>query len=446
MSKTDSMARALGELSTPLEGRPQELDALVERASEADIVLIGEATHGTHEFYELRADLTRRLIVDYGFAAVAAEADWPDAYRVKRWVQGESADETAGEALAGFERFPSWMWRNRDVLEFVDWLRRHNDSVAPAGKVGFYGLDLYSLHASVDAVVAYLDRTDPAAAGRARERYACFDPFGSEPEEYGRQTTFGVSEDCEDEVVAELLELRASRMALLGGDGALAEDDLFQAEQNARVVKNAEEYYRSMFRGRVSSWNLRDTHMVDTLDELIAHLGRRWVTPKVVVWAHNSHVGDARATDMSRIGELNIGELVRQRHSGRTFSIGFSTYSGTVTAASSWGGTAERKRVRPGLPHSLEELFHCVSASAFLLCLGERELEHVPALGEPRLQRAIGVIYKPESERQSHYFHVRLRDQFDAMIHIDRSHALEPLEVGSGWIGGEAPETYPSGI
>jgi erythromycin esterase-like protein len=445
MSQTHSMAGALSELLTPLRGHPRELDALVARAGEADIVLIGEATHGTHEFYELRAELTRRLIVEYGFAAVAAEADWPDAYRVKRWVEGESSDETASEALAGFERFPAWMWRNRDVLDFVDWLRRHNESVPPAEKVGFYGLDLYSLHTSVDAVISSLDRIDPGAADRARERYACFDPFGAEPEEYGRQTTFGMSEDCEDEVVAELLELRARRMQILRGDGASIEEDIFQAEQNARVVKNAEEYYRSMFRGRVSSWNLRDTHMVDTLDELVAHLGRRWSRPKVVVWAHNSHVGDARATDMSRLGELNIGELVRRRHAGRTFSIGFSTYSGTVTAASSWGGTAERKRVRPGLPHSLEELFHCASADAFLLCLGS-DFENVPALGEPRLQRAIGVIYKPESERQSHYFHVRLRDQFDAMIHIDRTHALEPLEAGEGWLGGEAPETYPSGI
>jgi erythromycin esterase-like protein len=446
MSKSDSMAAALAELTTPLRGRPHELDALVARAGEAEIVLIGEATHGTHEFYELRGELTRRLILEHGFAAVAAEADWPDAYRVKRWVEGAGSDETAAEALSGFERFPAWMWRNRDVLEFVDWLRRHNEAKPADSKVGFYGLDLYSLHASVDAVIAYLERSDPIAAREARDRYACFDPFGSEPEEYGRQTTFGVARDCQEEVVAELLELRARRSKLVGGDGAFADDDFFQAEQNARVVKNAEEYYRSMFRGRVSSWNLRDTHMVDTLDELRRHLGRRWATPKLVVWAHNSHVGDARATDMAHIGELNIGELVRRRHPGKTFSIGFSTYSGTVTAASSWGGTAERKRVRPGLPHSLEELFHCVSSSAFLLCLGERELEAVPALAEPRLQRAIGVIYKPESERQSHYFHVRLREQFDAMIHIDRSHALEPLEPGVGWIGGEAPETFPSGL
>jgi erythromycin esterase-like protein len=446
MSKADSMAAAVAALATPLQGRPNELDALLERASDADVVLIGEATHGTDEFYELRADLTRRLIVEYGFSAVAAEADWPDAYRVKRWVEGTSADKSASEALAGFQRFPAWMWRNRDVLEFVDWLRRYNDGRPPEAKVGFYGLDLYSLHASVDAVLAYLARTDPASTARARERYACFEPFGDEPEEYGRRTAFGLSEDCEDEVVAELVELRDRRLELVGGDGASAADDYFQAEQNARVVRSAEEYYRSMFRGRISSWNLRDTHMVDTLDELLKHLGRRWAKPKAVVWAHNSHVGDARATDMARIGELNIGELVRRRYPGRTYSIGFSTYSGTVTAASSWGGTAERKRVRPGLPHSLEELFHCVSASAFLLCLRERELESVQALSEPRLQRAIGVIYKPESERQSHYFHVRLREQFDAMIHIDRTHALEPLEPGMGWIGGEAPETFPSGL
>jgi erythromycin esterase-like protein len=341
-------------------------------------------------------------------------------------------------------RFPSRMWRNADVLDFVGWLRAFNEQVASETRVGFYGLDLYSLHASVEAVLSYLGHADPAAAARARERYACFEQFGADPQWYGRAATLGRSRHCEDEVVAQLGDLFRQRELLLRRDGVVAEDEYFQAEQNARVVQSAEQYYRTMFGGRMSSWNLRDRHMADTLDALAAHLGRRRRRPRVVVWAHNSHLGDARATEMGRAGELNLGQLVRERHPGEAVLIGFSTYEGTVTAASDWGEPAERKQVRPGLPGSWEELFHGTGVPDFLLI--PREAADVQALGRPLLQRAIGVVYRPQTERQSHYFRARLPDQFDAVFHLDRTRALEPLERSAAWERGEVPETYPSGV
>ncbi len=428
----------------PLRGAAQDFDPLIELAEDARIVLIGEATHGTHEFYRQRAQLTKRLILEKGFVAVAAEADWPDAYRVNRYVRGIGHDSEAEESLRGFKRFPAWMWRNADVLDFVGWLREHNDELDASEKVGFYGLDLYSLHASIEAVLQYLEKTDPEAAKRARYRYACFEHFGEDPQAYGYAASFGLSPNCEREVIEQLLEMRDRRRDLLKRDGLAVEDELFEAEQNARVVKNAEEYYRAMFLGRVSSWNLRDTHMADTLDALLAHLDPRVGKAKVVVWAHNSHVGDARATQMGEAGELNIGQLARERHPGEARLIGFSTYHGTVTAASDWGGPAERKRIRPALPGSYEELFHQAGTPAFLLVL--RDLGEAGALREPRLQRAIGVIYLPETERASHYFHARLPEQFDAILHIDKTRALEPLERTSEWERGELPETYPVGV
>jgi len=428
----------------PLRGAAQDFDPLIELAEDARIVLIGEATHGTHEFYRQRAQLTKRLILEKGFVAVAAEADWPDAYRVNRYVRGIGHDSEAEESLRGFKRFPAWMWRNADVLDFVGWLREHNDELDASEKVGFYGLDLYSLHASIEAVLQYLEKTDPEAAKRARYRYACFEHFEEDPQAYGYAASFGLSPNCEREVIEQLLEMRDRRRDLLKRDGLAVEDELFEAEQNARVVKNAEEYYRTMFLGRVSSWNLRDTHMADTLDALLAHLDRRVGKAKVVVWAHNSHVGDARATQMGEAGELNIGQLARERHPGEARLIGFSTYHGTVTAASDWGGPAERKRIRPALPGSYEELFHQAGTPAFLLVL--RDLGEAGALREPRLQRAIGVIYLPETERASHYFHARLPEQFDAILHIDKTRALEPLERTSEWERGELPETYPVGV
>ena len=430
----------------PLVGSMDDDGPILDLVGDARLVLLGEATHGTHEFYRRRAQLTQRLVVEKGFCAVAAEADWPDAYRVNRYVRGIGQDDEASESLDGFKRFPAWMWRNADVVDFVAWLRDHNDREGdPSKKVGFYGLDLYSLHASIAAVLDYLDQVDPEAVRRARYRYGCFDHFGEDPQAYGYATSFGLRPDCERESVAQLVELQRRGHDLVTRGGLAEADEAFAAEQNARVVKNAEEYYRSMFEGRISSWNLRDTHMADTLDALLAHFDRRLGRAKIVVWAHNSHVGDARATQMGEAGEINIGQLARERHPGEVRLVGFSTYTGTVTAASEWGGPAERKQVRPALPSSYEGLFHRTGAARFLLTL--RDLgEAVGGLREPHLQRAIGVVYVPGTERVSHYFHARLPSQFDVIVHIDETRALEPLERTATWERGELPETYPTGM
>jgi erythromycin esterase-like protein/predicted phosphoribosyltransferase len=412
-----------------LTGSPSDYDALVERAAACRFTLVGEASHGTHEFYRERAEISKRLIAECGYTAVAVEADWPDAYRVNRYVRGASDERSADEALSDFKRFPVWMWRNTVVAEFVQWLRDWNDALPEgAPKVGFYGLDLYSLHTSMETVVAYLDEIDPDAAQRARERYACFDQFGRDPQIYAYEAGMAGAEPCEPEAVAQLVELREHAAERLS-------DDAFYAEQNARLVVNAERYYRAMFRGGVESWNLRDQHMAETLDELVKYLGE---AAKVAVWEHNSHLGDNRATELGQAGQLNVGQLVRERHGDEAMIVGFTTYTGTVTAASDWGGPAERKNVRRALPGSWEELFHEQGKPAFLLDPSE--------LHGLRLERAIGVVYQPETERISHYFHARLARQFDAVIHIDQTRGLEPLERNSEWDAGELPETYPFGV
>ncbi|MFI5045976.1 MAG: erythromycin esterase family protein [Acidimicrobiia bacterium] len=429
----------------PVVGAPDDYDGLLDLVGDRRFVLIGEASHGTHEFYRERARLTRRLVDECGFNAIAVEADWPDAYRVNRYVLGQSEDTDADTALSDFLRFPTWMWRNRDVLEFVEWLRARNAAHShPATKARFYGLDLYSLRASIEAVIGYLDRVDPTEAERARERYACFDHIGSDGARYGYALAYEGRLPCENEVVRQLVELRAASDAYLRRDGWIAEDELFFAEQNARVVRDAEEYYQQMYRAEVSSWNLRDRHMAGTLDALADHLDHQFGHAKVVVWEHNSHVGDARATAMSARGELNVGQLARQRYAGDCVLVGFTTYDGRVTAASAWGAPTERMRVRPALAGSHEALLHEVGIAQFWLPTKLPEV--AAALAGSRLERAIGVIYRPETERQSHYFAASLRDQFDAVIHLDRTRALEPLERTVAWDRGEPPETYPSGI
>jgi erythromycin esterase-like protein len=422
------------------EPAPDGFGALMDTIGEARLVLIGEASHGTHEFYRARAELTKALILRKGFNVVAVEADWPDAYRVNRWVQHASGDPDAETALGDFTRFPRWMWRNRDVVAFLEWLHGHNGPREAASRVGFYGLDLYSLHTSIEAVLKYLEKVDPAAAERARYRYRCFEEFGEDTQAYGYAASFDLSRSCEDDVVAQLVELRRRAAEYAARDGRVAEDDYFFAEQNARLVRNAEKYYRAMFGGRVESWNLRDTHMMETLQALLAHTRHVAGDARAVVWAHNSHLGDARATQMGDGGELNLGELVREAYGSRARLIGFSTHSGMVTAASNWGDPAERKRVRPSLAGSYERLFHDTGVDRFQLLLGEPSARE--ALAAPRLERAIGVIYRPETERMSHYFRARLPDQFDAILHIDETRALEPLEL---WSRDEAdlPETYP---
>ncbi|SFK54958.1 erythromycin esterase family protein [Geodermatophilus ruber] len=435
-------------LALPVEDGVPATETLLSLVGDAQLVLIGEASHGTHDFYAARAVMTRRLIEEKGFTAVAAEADWPDAYRVNRYVRGRSEDADAEEALRDFERFPTWMWRNTAVLDFVGWLREHNDRVGDErAQAGFYGLDLYSLRRSMQEVIAYLESVDPAAAARARERYSCFDHYaGDDGQSYGYAAAYGAGESCEQRAVEQLLEMQRLAAERARGDGLLAEDEAFHAQLNALVVRDAEQYYRTMFGGRVSSWNLRDTHMMDTLDALTAHLSRRRGEPaKVVVWAHNSHVGDARATEARMRGELTIGQLARERHPDACRLFGFTTYTGTVTAADDWGAPADRKWVRPALPDSVEELFHDTGEKGFLVAF-DRAPPAVDVLDAARLERAIGVIYRPDTERQSHYFRCRVAHQFDAVIHIDETRALEPLERTARWERGELPETYPFAV
>ncbi|CAA9237041.1 MAG: Protein-L-isoaspartate O-methyltransferase [uncultured Chthoniobacterales bacterium] len=421
-----------------------DYDAIVELAGDAQFVLIGEASHGTHEFYEIRAALTRRLIEEKGFRLVALEADWPDMLRVHRYVRGLGQDTSASAALGAFTKFPQWMWRNSVVLEFVEWAREWNSRGGnEKSQVGLYGMDLYSLHASIDAVLGYLAKTDPDAAARARRRYACFEHFGEDPQTYGYATAKGVAETCEQAVIEQLIELRRKYDQANAHADEREAEELFFAEQNARLVRNAERYYRSMFRGRASSWNLRDSHMAETLNALVTRLDGG--STKVVVWAHNSHLGDARATEMGERGEHNVGQLVRERVGDAAFLIGFSTYSGSVTAASDWGEAGERKRVRPGLGGSYEELFHNVGLPRFWLNLREQN-RATELLKKSRLQRAIGVIYAAATERWSHYFHARVTEQFDVMIHLDETTALQPLETTGTVVTGELPDTFPSSL
>lgn len=448
MPKTPAtiLADTLRDTAHPLTGGADDYDPLLEMIGDARVVLLGEATHGTHEFYRERARITRRLIEEKGFTAVAVEADWPDAYRINRYVRGTEDDASPEEALSGFKRFPTWMWRNTDIVELIAWLREHNGSLPEdATRIGFYGLDLYSLYTSAEAVLNYLDEVDPEAAQRARYRYGCFEHFGEDTQAYGYAAEYGLAPSCEGEAVQQLVELQRRAAELAKRDGRIPEDEFFFAEQNARLVKNAEEYYRTMFRGRISSWNLRDRHMSETLDALFEHFEGKGQDPKIVVWEHNSHVGDARATDMGDSGEWNVGQLTRERWGRDAVLVGFTTHRGTVTAASDWGGPAERKRVRPALDGSYEALFHGTEIPGFFLPLRDRE-GLSDALGKSRLERAIGVIYLPRTERISHYFHARLPDQFDAVIHWDETRAVTPLERTPEWETGEAPETFPSGM
>jgi erythromycin esterase-like protein len=447
MTRTATMplTSIIRDAARPITGGADDYDSLIELIGDAQVVLLGEASHGTHEFYRERARLTQRLITEEGFTAVAVEADWPDAYRVNRWVRGGGEDKDGLQALGGFERFPRWMWRNQDVLSFITWLHRHNQSQPKSSRVGFYGLDLYSLFTSMQEVIRVLERIDPPAADRARYRYGCFDAYGEDTQAYGYAAGFELTRSCEDQAVQQLLEVQRRAAELALGRHDLHGDDAFYIEQNARLVKNAEEYYRTMFRGRIDSWNLRDSHMAETLEALIAHLGRDQSHARVVVWEHNSHIGDARATDMGDMGEWNVGQLTRERFADDVRLIGFTTYKGTVTAASDWDAPAERKRVRPALQGSIEALFHTIGFPGFLLPLrGDAALEQ--ALSDTRLERAIGVIYRPESERVSHYFEARIPQQFDAVIHLDETSAVEPLDWTAGWGEGEPPETFPTGL
>ncbi|MBA3453850.1 MAG: erythromycin esterase family protein [Deltaproteobacteria bacterium] len=445
VSLPNESSDAIERVVRPIHGE-EEIDQLRDLVGPARIVLIGEASHGSHEFYDLRASLTRKLITDHGFAAVAIEGDWPDALRVDRYVRRTSEDESAEDALSGFRRFPTWMWRNEAVAGFVDWLRGHNARRLTEERVGFYGIDLYSLHASVAAVLSFLQDVDPEAAERARERYACLDHAHADPQQYGLKAHLGLKADCEEEVLDQLVEMqrrRAARSGLAPGGEAW-----FHAMQNAHVVRDAEAYYRTMFAGRSASWNLRDTHMADTIDLLASHLGSPGQPAKLVVLAHNSHVGDARATEMGDDGQISLGQLMRQRHPDEVALIGMTTDHGVVECARDWDEPGKREMVRPSLDGSWEALFHATGVPRFMVT--SAALRRVVGEGARRLHRAIGVIYRPESERRSHYYEAQLADQYDVVIHIDETSAVRPLDrpmpAPAPASESEPPETYPTGM
>jgi erythromycin esterase-like protein len=423
---------AIRAAARPLEGETSDLDPLVERLGAARFVLLGESTHGTHEIYRERARITQRLVEEKGFRAVAIEGDWPDAFRVNRFVRGHGDDREPLDALGDFGRFPRWMWRNADALDLVAWLRSWNEGKPETRRVGFYGLDLYALHGSIEALLRYLDEVDPGAAKRARERYSCFERFGDDPQRYGYATSHGHAEPCEDAALRQLVEMQQRRGELLARDGRFAPDEHFHALQSSRLVADAEGYYRAMFRGQVESWNLRDQHMIETLAALADHLATTGPAPvRIVVWAHNSHVGDARATEMGECGEWNLGELARRRFGDDAALVGFTTHHGTVTAAHDWDGPALRRALRPAIEGSYESLFHAVEVPRFLLF--PRPDAHPALPVGPLLERAVGVVYRPETERASHYFESHLAKQFDAIVHLDETRAVVPLDPSPEW-------------
>ncbi|MGE5170175.1 MAG: protein-L-isoaspartate(D-aspartate) O-methyltransferase [Rudaea sp.] len=411
-----------------------DLAPLLARIGDARVVLIGEATHGTSEFYRMRARISQALIEEKGFSFVAIEGDWPDAARIDHYVRHA---EYPPSTWTAFARFPSWMWRNREVRGFVDWLREHNAGVAARRRVAFHGLDLYSLYNSIRSVVQYLDDVDPPTGRVARQRYGCLTPWQSDPATYAHAALTGHYQTCEREVVAMLTDLLSKQRAYAGRDG----ERFLDAVQNARLVANAERYYRTMYYGSRASWNLRDTHMFETLEALLAHHGPQ---SKAIVWAHNSHVGDSAATEMAARGEYNIGRLCRKALGDDAYAIGFGTYCGTVAAASDWDGPMELKRVRPGLDRSYEALCHASDVPRWLLPLRRQANEDlVHDLAAPLLERAIGVIYRPETELASHYFQAVLPRQFDEYVWFDETTAVSPLETHA--LAG-LPDTYPFGL
>ena len=410
-----------------------DLEPLMQRIGDARIVLLGEASHGTSEFYRLRERITRALIAWKGFSFVSIEGDWPDAARIDHYVRHL---EYAPSEWTAFARFPTWMWRNREVRTFVDWLREYNGEQEAARRVAFYGLDLYSLYNSIRAVLDYLDDVDPETARIARLRYGCLTPWQSDPATYGRAALSGSYRSCEEHVARMLSDLMEKRQVYARHDG----ERFLDAVQNAKLVAGAEQYYRIMYYGSRASWNLRDTHMFETLKTLLEHHGP---ASKAIVWAHNSHIGNAAATEMGMRGEINIGQLCRDAFGDKVYSIGFGTDHGTVAASSDWDGEMEVKHVRPALAGSYERLCHESASPRFFLPLRGASGSLIEGLMKPRLERAIGVIYRPQTELQSHYFEATLPRQFDEYIWFDETKAVTPLATGE--LTGAA-ETYPFGL
>jgi protein-L-isoaspartate(D-aspartate) O-methyltransferase len=434
LSRPATLARLVRETGDPVQSIDGgDLGALLERLGPSRLVLIGEATHGTSEFYRMRARITQELVRTRGFGIVAVEADWPDARRVNRYVQalpdGRHPEEPA------FARFPTWMWRNHETWEFVEWLKAHNAGLDDlARRAGFYGLDLYSLFTSIRVVLTYLERVDPRAAHVARERYSCLTPWQSDPQAYGRAAISGRYRVCEKEAVAMLRDMLARQLDYAERDG----ERFLDAVQNARLIADAERYYRAMYYGASESWNQRDRHMFDTLERLLAFLGP---SSKAVVWAHNSHLGDARATEMGARGELNLGQLCRQRYGDSAFLVGFGTDHGTVAAAENWDRPMSVAPLRPAHPESYERICHESGVRAFLLHLREpQRLEVRTELTPSRLERAVGVVYRPDTELESHYFHASLPHQFDEYIWFDETRAVQPISAAEA---GALPALHP---
>lgn len=431
----DSPAKMVAAASAPFQSiEDMDLAPLLHRIGDAKVVLLGEATHGTSEFYRMRARISRELITQKGFNFVAIEGDWPDAARIDHYVRHF---EYPPSEWTAFARFPRWMWRNNEVRTFVDWLRKDNASKPPQRRTAFYGLDLYSLHTSIGEVLRYLDRIDPETAGIARHRYGCLTPWQNDPAAYGHAALTGAYKICEKDVVHMLKDIHTKQNLYMSHDGERFND----AVHNARLVAKAERYYRIMYYGSRASWNLRDGHMFETLQSLLAFHGR---DSKAIVWAHNSHVGNAAATEMSARGETNIGELCRKEFGDQVYSIGFGTHSGHVAAASDWGGPMEIMPVQASHKDSYERLFHDTDVARFLLPMRAESSRNVTnALMKPRLERAIGVIYRPDTELASHYFQAVLPQQFDEYIWFDETSAVSPFETLE--LAG-LPDTYPFGL
>ncbi|MEZ2131552.1 MULTISPECIES: erythromycin esterase family protein [unclassified Sinorhizobium] len=429
------IARAIGHACKVLPDPAHmiEFGAFFDPFAGARIVLLGEASHGTAEFYQARAAITRSLVEHYGFNIVAVEADWPDAERIDRYVRHREPRAYDAES---FVRFPEWMWRNAEFEAFVSWMRAHNETVEPKKRVEFRGLDIYSLHGSVNVVLNYLQSIDPEEAARARERYACVTPWQERPARYVGAIRSGVQEECESAVVAQLQQLLERELDYCARDG----EEFFDAAQNARIVATAEHYYRAMYRSSTDSWNLRDRHMFETLQSLMAHRPKA----KAVVWAHNSHVGNAAATAMGWDGQFNIGELVRVAYDDDAMLVGFGTDRGTVAAADDWDGPMYVKSVNPSRPDSYERVFRQVGLPRSLTDLrGGRNRSVRDALSERRLERAIGVIYRPETEFYSHYFEAILPEQFDCYIWFEETRAVTAISATRPQ---GVPETYPFGL
>jgi erythromycin esterase-like protein len=419
-----SLVHAIGSFVEPLEAaRPDELDPVLDLIGDAPLVMLGEGTHGTHEFYDTRQRITQRLIEEKGFRAIGIEGDWPDAAQVDQFVKGGPG--TARSSLGEFKSFPTWMWGNEDVVRFVRWLRDFNDRL-PEGdrRCGFYGLDLYSMFSSMESVIAYLERRDPAAAEEARQRFACFEPVSANMQAYAFLVHAGAIESCEKEVLAVLEDLRKRREELARQSRDYA---FFSAEQNVLLTKAAENFYLAMLRGDPDSWNVRDCYMFETLQRLRSYLG---ADTKIVVWAHNTHVGDYRATDQRAEGYLNIGQLAREHFGDQVFLLGFGTHHGTVTAATAWGGPPELKHVPPAIAGAYEDIFHQIGVPRFLLPLKNFRGQAAASFFNHRQERAIGVVYTPEYELHGNYFRADLVNQFDGYIFIDRTNAVKPIWIG----------------